>query len=54
MRGEVEGMRLLDIAPTLLDLAGHPVPESMQGASLLARGGSEMGMGQLVEKIGLR
>jgi predicted AlkP superfamily phosphohydrolase/phosphomutase len=58
VRGEVEGMRLLDIAPTLLDLAGHAVPESMQGSSLLARPdndkGSEVGCGQLVEKIGLR
>jgi len=26
---------LLDIAPTLLSLAGHPVPESMQGQALL-------------------
>jgi len=58
LRGEVEGMRLLDIAPTLLDLAGHAVPESMQGSSLRARAdndkGSEVECGQLVEKIGLR
>jgi arylsulfatase A-like enzyme len=58
VRGEVEGMRLLDIAPTLLDLAGHAVPESMQGSSLRARAdndkGSEVECGQLVEKIGLR
>jgi predicted AlkP superfamily phosphohydrolase/phosphomutase len=58
VRGEVEGMRLLDIAPTLLDLAGHAVPESMQGSSLLARAdkdkGGEMECEQLVEKIGLR
>jgi predicted AlkP superfamily phosphohydrolase/phosphomutase len=33
-RGEVEGMRLLDIAPTLLSLAGEPVPPSMQGVPL--------------------
>jgi predicted AlkP superfamily phosphohydrolase/phosphomutase len=30
-RGEVEGMRLLDIAPTLLGLAGYQAPASMQG-----------------------
>ena len=37
IRGEVEGMRLLDIAPTLLDLAGHPVPAAMQGRPLSRR-----------------
>jgi predicted AlkP superfamily phosphohydrolase/phosphomutase len=36
-RGEIQGMHLLDIAPTLLDLADLPVPASMQGHSLLAR-----------------
>lgn len=35
--GEVEGMHLLDIAPTLLDLAGRRAPASMQGRTLLAR-----------------
>jgi predicted AlkP superfamily phosphohydrolase/phosphomutase len=35
IRGEVEGMHLLDVAPTLLDLAGRPIPSSMQGRSLL-------------------
>ncbi len=33
-RGEVEGARLLDMAPTLLELAGYDVPDSMQGRSL--------------------
>jgi predicted AlkP superfamily phosphohydrolase/phosphomutase len=33
-RGEIEGMRLLDIAPTLLDLAGIRAPAAMQGRSL--------------------
>ena len=33
-RGEVEGLRLLDIAPTLLDLAGEAIPDSMQGTPL--------------------
>jgi len=35
--GEYEGARLLDIAPTLLDLAGYEIPESMQGRSLVER-----------------
>src|ERR1017187_851116 len=43
VRGEVEGMHLLDVAPTLLDLAGFETPESMQGCSLLARSRSEVG-----------
>jgi len=34
--GEYEGAHLLDIAPTLLDLAGYEIPESMQGRSLVA------------------
>jgi len=37
LRGEVEGMHLLDVAPTLLDLAGRTIPPSMQGRSLLRR-----------------
>ena len=32
--GAYEGARLLDIVPTLLDLAGYEIPESMQGRSL--------------------
>ena len=35
--GEYEGARLLDIAPTLLDLAGYEIPETMQGRSLVDR-----------------
>jgi predicted AlkP superfamily phosphohydrolase/phosphomutase len=34
-RGEYEGACLLDIAPTLLDLAGYEIPETMQGRSLV-------------------
>jgi predicted AlkP superfamily phosphohydrolase/phosphomutase len=34
--GEFEGARLLDIAPTLLDLGGYEIPDSMQGRSLVA------------------
>jgi predicted AlkP superfamily phosphohydrolase/phosphomutase len=33
LAGEIEGVHLLDIAPTLLDLAGYNVPDSMQGRS---------------------
>jgi predicted AlkP superfamily phosphohydrolase/phosphomutase len=36
LTGEYVGARLLDIAPTLLDLAGYQIPESMQGHSLVA------------------
>jgi predicted AlkP superfamily phosphohydrolase/phosphomutase len=32
-----EGARLLDIAPTVLELLGQPVPPAMRGASLLER-----------------
>jgi len=33
----VEGVHLLDMAPTLLELGGYEIPSSMQGQSLLAR-----------------
>jgi hypothetical protein len=36
INGEQEGANLLDIAPTILDLAGYEVPSSMQGHSLVA------------------
>jgi len=36
LQGEFAGARLLDIAPTLLDLAGYDIPASMQGRSLVA------------------
>jgi len=35
-RGEYVGARLLDIAPTLLDLGGYEIPPAMQGSSLVA------------------
>lgn len=35
LRGNYRGARLLDIAPTLLDIAGYPIPAQMQGRSLL-------------------
>jgi predicted AlkP superfamily phosphohydrolase/phosphomutase len=34
LRGEFQGAKLLDIAPTLLDLAGYDVPSAMQGRSI--------------------
>ena len=34
-RGEVDGVRLLDIAPTLLTVGGYEVPDSMQGRSIV-------------------
>ena len=36
LNGEYKGAHLLDIAPTVLDLAGYGIPESMQGRSLVA------------------
>jgi len=36
LQGEITGAHLLDIAPTLLDLAGYEIPDSMQGRSLVA------------------
>jgi predicted AlkP superfamily phosphohydrolase/phosphomutase len=36
LHGEITGARLLDIAPTLLDLGGYDIPASMQGRSLVA------------------
>ncbi len=36
LRGEYQGAKLLDVAPTLLDLAGYDIPEAMQGRSLVA------------------
>jgi predicted AlkP superfamily phosphohydrolase/phosphomutase len=36
LSGEVQGAQLLDVAPTLLDLAGYEIPASMQGKSMVA------------------
>lgn len=36
LQGEYEGARLLDMAPTLLDLAGCEIPAGMQGKSLVS------------------
>ena len=42
LRGKYEGAMLLDIAPTLLDLAGYEIPGSMQGRSLVSRMGNSL------------
>ncbi|HKB89276.1 MAG TPA: alkaline phosphatase family protein [Opitutaceae bacterium] len=34
LRGEIKGARLLDMMPTLMQLAGYSIPETMQGRSL--------------------
>jgi predicted AlkP superfamily phosphohydrolase/phosphomutase len=36
LSGELKGARLLDLAPTLLQLGGSEIPASMQGRSLIA------------------
>jgi len=36
--GEVKNMTLLDVAPTILSLTGLPIPEDMEGQSLLQKG----------------
>jgi predicted AlkP superfamily phosphohydrolase/phosphomutase len=38
VRGEMTGVHLLDIAPTLLELGGYDVPGSMQGRSFASDG----------------
>jgi predicted AlkP superfamily phosphohydrolase/phosphomutase len=38
LRGEFQGARLLDIAPTVLELAGYEIPSAMQGKALVKRG----------------
>jgi predicted AlkP superfamily phosphohydrolase/phosphomutase len=40
LSGEVEGAHLLDVAPTLMELGGHDIPDAMQGKSLLGRSGA--------------
>jgi predicted AlkP superfamily phosphohydrolase/phosphomutase len=37
LHGEFQGARLLDIAPTLMELGGYKIPKLMQGRSLVAR-----------------
>ena len=35
LRGDYQGAKLLDMAPTLMDLAGYKIPKLMQGRSLV-------------------
>ena len=35
LRGEFQGARLLDLAPTLMGLGGYKIPQAMQGRSLI-------------------
>jgi predicted AlkP superfamily phosphohydrolase/phosphomutase len=46
LQGEIHGARLLDIAPTLLEMAGYEIPPSMQGRSLVADGTSARSDGE--------
>ncbi|MGH9939903.1 MAG: alkaline phosphatase family protein, partial [Blastocatellia bacterium] len=36
LQGEVAGAHILDLAPTLLELGGYDIPNSMQGKSLVS------------------
>lgn len=45
--GALEGVKLLDLSPTLLALAGYDIPSTMQGRSLAPDTGSGPGAGQL-------
>jgi predicted AlkP superfamily phosphohydrolase/phosphomutase len=49
--GELSGVRLLDIAPTLLELGGYDVPSSMQGRSLAGGTRAEPSLSEDGEKI---
>lgn len=49
--GEMQNVRLLDLAPTLLEAAGFDVPSTMQGKSLAAGGTSDGGLSPDAERI---
>ncbi|MGB3903981.1 MAG: alkaline phosphatase family protein [Anaerolineae bacterium] len=38
-RGKVDGLQVMDVGPTLLDLFGLPIPEDMQGKTIAYRRG---------------
>jgi predicted AlkP superfamily phosphohydrolase/phosphomutase len=53
LSGQVNGAHLLDVAPTLLELAGYDVPPTMQGRSLVAGGvreGNELAEHDLTDR----
>lgn len=52
LRGELAGARLLDAAPTLLELGGYDVPGGMQGKSLVEGHSLESGEGPGVSAEG--
>ena len=35
LRGEQQGMKIYDVAPTLLKLLGQPIPEGLAGKPIL-------------------
>lgn len=49
--GELAGVKLLDIAPTLLELGGYDVPSSMQGRSLAGGTKAVEGLSEDGERI---
>jgi len=49
--GELSGVKLLDIAPTLLELGGYDVPSSMQGRSLAGGTKAVEGLSEDGERI---
>jgi predicted AlkP superfamily phosphohydrolase/phosphomutase len=49
--GELSGVKLLDIAPTLLELGGYDVPSSMQGRSLAGGTRAVEGLSEDGERI---
>jgi predicted AlkP superfamily phosphohydrolase/phosphomutase len=36
-RGRIEGLQIMDVAPTVLDLLGQPIPDDMQGKAIVHR-----------------
>jgi predicted AlkP superfamily phosphohydrolase/phosphomutase len=54
LSGEVERAHILDLAPTLLELGGYDIPDSMQGSSLVSGKtlvGSGSGFSEIEEEI---
>ncbi|HEX7024557.1 MAG TPA: alkaline phosphatase family protein, partial [Gemmatimonadales bacterium] len=49
--GEIQGVSLLDLSPTLLELAGYDVPSTMQGTSLAGTRNRDASLAPDKEKI---